>query len=380
MLSNDGYDVSVITGIPNYPRGKIYDGYGFFKKKGEIINGVKVKRLWLIPRGNGSKFRLLINYLSYFISCFIYTLYITAFKKRYDIILVHHTSPILVTIPPILYKYVLNPKMILWDLDMWPDTLMAMDIIKSKKILSILEVCVKWIYRRYNIILVGSKSFVEKAVKRVNHFQVVYFPNWAEEVFFKAEIVTPVQIPVFPQGFNLMYAGNIGEAQDFGNVVKAMVLLKKFSINWLIVGEGRWLKKLKALVVEEGLTDKVYFYGNNPIVTMPYYFSYADVMFLSLQDKEIFSKTVPAKLQSYMATGKPIIGMISGEGNEIIRDANCGYSIPSGDFAGFAKAVKQLNTDSESLEIMGKNSRKYYEENFAFKVRKEQINSIINLN
>jgi len=377
MLSNDGLEVTVITGIPNYPDGKIAKGYGYFKNTTDVVKGVKVKRLWLIPRGSGSKLRLVINYLSYFASCIFYTLYIGLFKKKYDVIFVHHTSPILIAISPIIYKWLRKPKMILWDLDMWPDTLVALDIIKSKKVILFLETLVKWIYKQYDKVLIGSNSFASKAKERVADYKIDYFPNWAEDVFTQKNQVQPNNNPQFPEGFSVMYAGNIGEAQDFGNVFNAMKILKNEAINWLIVGDGRWLKQLKENVTQSGLSDKVTYYGNNPLQTMPYFFSKADVMFFSLQDKEIFSKTVPAKLQAYMASAKPIVGMISGEGNQIIKEAKCGLSVNSGDYIGFADAILEMKTNKQLLLQYGQNGEAYYNKNYSKPSRKKQLSSII---
>ena len=378
MLSKDGDDVTVITGIPNYPDGKIPSGYGFFKHRKEVLDTVKVTRLWLVPRGSGSKLRLIVNYISYFMSSFFYTLYISLFKKKYDVVFVHHTSPIFITISPILYKWIRKPKMILWDLDMWPDTLVALDVITSKKLISFLDALVGWIYKRYDKILIGSKSFTAKARSRVNSDKVDYFPNWAEDVFTEGKLIEPNNSPDFPEGFNIMYTGNIGEAQDFENVSNAMILLKNNDINWLIVGGGRWLSKLKEKVVNLSLTEKVFYYGNNPLETMPYFFSKADVMFFSLQDKEIFAKTVPAKLQAYMGSGKPIVGMISGEGNAIIKEADCGISVPSGDYKGFADAILKMSTEKDALETLGANSLTFYTNNFSKQNRRDQLRALIN--
>lgn len=378
LFFNEGMDVTVITGIPNYPEGKIAQGYGYFKRRRELVNGVLVKRLWLIPRGSGSKIRLVINYLSYFVSCLFYTLYIAIFKKRFEVVFVHHTSPILIAIPPIVYKWLRKPKMILWDLDMWPDTLVALDVLKPGKLVSYLEKLVKWIYKNYDTILIGSKSFAEKAKLRVEASKVDYFPNWAETIFIEGKHVEPSNKPIFPDGFKIMYTGNIGEAQDFGTVFKTMELVKDDAIYWLIVGGGRWLTQLKDKVVAAGLTDKVLFYGNNPLESMPYFFSKADVMFFSLQDKAIFSKTVPAKLQAYMVSGNPIIGMISGEGNAIIKEANCGIAVSSGDFNAFAEAIMKMYSNQETLHSMGRQGKDYYTLHFSMDARRTQLLRIIN--
>lgn len=377
MLSAEGNEVTVITGLPNYPDGKIPMGYGFFKRRKEILENVNVIRLWLIPRGSGSSIMMILNYISYFISCLSYTFYLALFKKKYEVIFVHHTSPIFITISPILYKWIRRPKMILWDLDMWPDTLVALDVITSKKLILLLDTLVGWVYTKYDAILIGSKSFTEIAKNRVTSTNVAYFPNWAEDVFIDGLYVEPIDKPSFPEGFKVMYTGNIGEAQDFGKIAQAMFLLKNEDIQWLIVGGGRWLSKLKEQVSKEGLEAKVTFYGNHPLETMPYFFSKADVMFFSLQDKEIFSKTVPAKLQAYMGSGKPIVGMISGEGNQIIKEARCGISVPSGDYKEFASAILKMSRNQEKLEVLGQNGLKFYKKNFSKEARREQLMRLI---
>lgn len=377
LLVEEGHEVLVITGIPNYPEGKFYDGYGLFKKRKEEYEKVKVVRLPLIPRGSGSKVRLILNYLTYFISCTLYTLYL-GFKKKYNFVFVHHTSPILIAIPPVFYKWIKNPKMILWDLDMWPDTLKAIGVIKSARILNGIEKVVSWIYRKYDHILVGSKSFELKAKERTEPEKIIYFPNWAEEVFQKQLLITPDSQSAFPVGFNVMYAGNIGEAQDFENVFKAIVTLKDKDINWLFVGDGRQKNWFQSKISNAGLAAKVFFYGSHNVKYMPYFFNEASALFFSLKNEEIFAKTVPAKLQAYMASGKPIIAMISGEGAEIIDKAKCGFSVNSGDFKSLAKKVLWLSQLDELKRIkLGENGKAYYQAVFSLKKRKKELLQII---
>lgn len=380
MLLSEGKEVTVVTGIPNYPDGKIHETYGFFKRRRENLNGAKIKRLFLIPRGSGSKFRLIINYLSYFFSCFFYTLYLALFRKKYDVVFVHHTSPILIAISPIVYKWIRRPKMILWDLDLWPDTLIALNVLKEGKLSRLLDKIVTWIYRKYDHVLIGSRSFADKATTRIDKSKIGYFPNWAEDVFTKNKIVTPNSQPELPAGFSLMYTGNIGEAQDFDTIFKAMEALKTYDINWILVGGGRKRKRLEKLIKEAQIEQRVTFTGNQPINCMPYFFSKADVMFLSLQDQEIFSKTVPAKLQAYMAGGKPIVGMLNGEGQEIIKKANCGLCADSGKAKEFTEAILELFHNQERLSQLGLNGQEYYKTNFSKDTRKKQLVNLIDEN
>ena len=178
-LTQEGLQLHLITGWPNYPEGKIFKGYGPFKNSFERRENLTIRRLPLFPRGNGSKLRLIINYLSYFFSTFFYTLFLILFKKKFDKVLVHHTSPFLIAIPAIFYKVIKRTETILWDLDLWPQSLEAVNIINSKIVLNWIEKGVKILYEKFDLILVGSKSFVKIALQRVTHDRVYYFPNWA---------------------------------------------------------------------------------------------------------------------------------------------------------------------------------------------------------
>jgi glycosyltransferase involved in cell wall biosynthesis len=381
LLAEEGNLIHVITQTPNYPSGNFYKGYGIFKKSFERINSnLTVKRLPVIPRGSGSKFELVLNYLSFFLSTFFYTLHLAFFIKKYDVVFVHHTSPALITLCPILYKGIKSSKIILWDLDMWPDTLVALGLITNKRLELFLEKKMTWIYRQYNLILLGSKGFFHKANHRVGSAKVEYFPNWAEQVFHKNQPFS--EIYEFPesQNFKLVYAGNLGEAQDLENVFKAIELLKNHPITWIFIGDGRFKANFYDLLISSNLLSKVVFLGNHPIEKMPYFFSKSDAMFLSLKKSDIFRLTVPAKLQAYMAAGKPVIGMLSGEGGEIIKESNCGFVSESGDFRGFAKNVLDLISLSEKeREVLGKNGKDFYNRIFSFGKRKDQLKRIVNI-
>lgn len=379
ILADQGNYVHVITGLPNYPAGKIFDGYGFFKKGNEEIrNNLTVKRLPLIPRGDGSKFRLILNYLSYFCSVCLYTLYIICSKKKFDVVFVHHTSPFFITLPPALYSWIRGSKSILWDLDMWPDTLVALGMLKTKIIINVMEWGMSRVYRTYDHILLGSRSFLEKAIQRVGEGRAYYFPNWAEEIFERESFDSPDFEYHFPEGLKIMYAGNIGQAQDFQQLLKTIIILKDKPVSWLLVGDGRKREWFEKQIILEGLTSKVIFYGNQHIRYMPYFFSNADIMFLSLKDELIFHKTVPAKLQAYMASGKPVLAMISGEGAKLIKESSGGLVADSGDFKELSNLViKFLELDQEDLVKMGANNLAYYKENFSLQARKEQLIEII---
>lgn len=381
FFKNEGNYVTVITGLPNYPNGKVYDGFGVFKSFKEKNGNQTVYRLPLITRGRGNKIRLVLNYLTYFFSTLFFTFYLILRKKRFDIVFVHHTSPIFIAFHPILIKFFhKKTKLILWDLDIWPDTLIAVNILSNKKILNLIEKIVKFIYSFYDTILVGSKSFIEIVQKRTIDKTVLYFPNWAEDVF------TSRKLQVFPEvklveddKFVIMFAGNIAEAQDVKNIFNAALLLKNVRIKWVFIGDGRMKKWLVDKVNSNRLKSHFEFFENQSVEYMPYFFKKADVMLISLKDQDIFKKTVPAKLQAYMSFGKPILGMLSGEPADIINQSRCGWVCKSGDYEELAEIIKSiLILDKNRLEFYGENAKKYYEKNFSKKERFSQLKCLLN--
>ena len=374
------YSVKVITGIPNYPSGKIFQNYGYFKKTNEIKGNVKIRRLLLITRGRGSSFRLFLNYLSYFFSVLIYTVYLILSNKKYDMIFVHHTSPIFIAISPCLYKtFNKHVKMILWDLDIWPESLEATGAIKNKKVLKSVKRLVEILYNKFDIILVGSNSFVQIVKKRVKNIPVVYFPNWAEDIFEGALInKSPPKIVTQTENLKIMFAGNIGEAQDIYSILKLIKKCKDKHIDWVFVGDGRMKNRLERELNLIPILGEINFLGSHPIEKMPFFFKQADVMLLSLKNEDIFRKTVPAKLQAYLASAKPVFGMISGESKRIIIDSGAGWCSNSGDIeSAYNNICEILKCNYKELSEKGFRGLKYYDKNFSKHSRFSQIDNIL---
>ena len=370
-LSNKDVHVRVLTGLPNYPSGKIISGYSNIFNENIIIN-----RLFLIPRGNGSIFSLLINYISYFISCFFFTIFIAIFKKKYDIIFVHHTSPIFIAIHPIIYSLLRKTKKILWDLDIWPESLKAVNVIKSDFFNSIIQSIVKWIYSNYDSILVSSKSILDLVKNRYNG-NIIYFPNWADKIIEENIIEKDYKISLNPCKFNIIYTGNIGKAQNFESLIRTIQLLDE-NIHWTFVGDGRFKKEFENKIKKNNLTSRVTFINQVNINAIPFIASLADSLFLSLNNNDIFSKTVPAKLQTYMALGKPIIAVLNGEGAKLIKESNCGIIEENYDYERLAKKINNFAViETNELVQLGNNARKYYQKIFSSKIRKQEILDLI---
>lgn len=368
-LTEEGNKVSVVTQNPNYPKGKIYEGYSVIGGKGDF-KGASVYRLPVISRGNGKSFRLIANYLSYFFSLFCFTFWLISTHKKYDSLIIHHTSPPFLFLPALFYKIARGSKIILWDLDMWPHTLSAVGIIKSKTALSIAEKLFKWFYKKFDLILLGSKSFKEIANKRISPEKSVYFPNWADPIFenVKHENISSTK----SEKIVISYTGNLGEAQNLENLVEAISLCKKSKIEIRLIGDGRNKENLKSLVESKNLKEIIKFFEPVNSSKLLTYFKESDYLFLSLNDNPLFSKTVPAKLQTYMAVGIPIIGALSGEANSIIKENNIGFCINANQATELAKIFDSLSSIQDSLyQTMKKNCKELYLKDFSSLKRKK---------
>lgn len=373
-LTEEGFQLHLVTGWPNYPQGKIFKGYGPFKKSFERKENLTIRRLPLIPRGNGSKSRLIINYLSYFLSTFFYTIFLILFKKKFDKVLVHHTSPFFIAVSAILYKIIKRTEAILWDLDLWPQSLEAVGIINSKRVLNGIEKAVKIIYKKFDVVLVGSKSFINIVLQRMSHDRVYYFPNWAEKIIEENMIKHKLEVDLNPNALKIMYTGNLGTAQDFDTLCKVIIQNKKENIQWIFIGEGRFKKEMEQLLSAEIRKNKVRFIPQQKLATIPSWVAKVDVLYLSLNDSKLFSQTVPAKLQSYMAMGKPILAMLAGEGASIIEQANCGFIAPPNNALKLNEQIKNfLNTSKRERINLGENGTTFYQKNFSSKIRKKEF-------
>lgn len=372
--AEEGHDVHVVTGIPNYPDGVFHKGYGLFKRRHEEIvqdvlgfkkfkGKVRVTRLPIIPRGN-NKIMLMMNYFSYLIVAWVYMLYHAMFHK-YDRVFIQQLSPVMMSAPGVLYKRLRKVPLYTWVLDLWPESLTAAGGINNKYILAFFKHYVKSQYKHSDKILISSRSF-EKSVLEYGPYseKIIYYPQWADGN--SGEIVKPNNAPAIPNGFKLMFAGAVGEAHGFECTMQAALLTKDHKdIKWVIVGDGRKLDWVKQFVKDNALEETVYTLGRFPSETMPWFFAQADVMLVTLSDDPLFKLYAPAKISSYMAAGKPIVAVLNGEGAEVINDADCGWSLPAGDAEGFAKlAIELSQRDRADLQVKGKNAAKYYNEHF----------------
>lgn len=370
-----GHQVSVLTGKPNYPKGEYYEGYQYDGIVKEDYCGAEVIRVPLRKRGAGGGKNLALNYLSFVINA---NKYIRKNRLEYDAILVFEISPITQAYPALYCKKKYGGKVLLWVQDLWPESVTAAGGVTNKFVLDILDRMVKRIYKKCDVLMVQSEGFKESILSKGDfESKIVYVPNWAEDLYLEKKKVNEEAIKAsMPDGFKVMFAGNVGEAQNVDAIIKAANETKDIpEIKWIIVGDGRARAGVEDEVKRLGLTDTVKFMGRHPMAEMPTFFSFADAMIVSLKDEYIFSLTIPAKTQSYMASGKPIVSMLNGEGNKIVEKAECGLTAPSGDYKSLAdNVIKLYRTDKEKLKEMGERGLQYYLTHFD---KKTVVDSII---
>ena len=361
-----GHTVTVLTGLPNYPRGTFSPGYSLCGPYRERHEGVDVIRCPLVPRGAGGSGRLALNYLSFVVMATLRGL--LTCQNNFDVIFIHGASPVMVAIPAIVIKFMIRAPVILWVLDLWPESVSATRAIRSPRVLKWIELMVQFIYRHCERILVQSRAFVPHIEQQgVSPEKILYFPSWAETVYETVGTQPSVSATVrLPEGFRVMFAGNVGAAQDFDTILMAAEHLKlRRDIHWIIIGDGRMLSWVEAEVERRQLADTVHLLGRYPLETMPAFFAQADVLLVTLRQASIFALTIPGKVQSYLASGRPIVGAIDGEGARIIREAGAGVVCPAERPDALADAVVRLaETPKEARELMGRRGAEYYRTHF----------------
>lgn len=384
-LEKKGHDVTVITAVPDYPKGKFFDGYGWFRRSREDVNGCHVIRLPIIPRGKGGAKRLVLQYLSYYISSFVFTFFHKFFHK-YDAVFVHLTSPFFIGLAATHLKRRQKIPMLFWMLDLWPESITAAAGISNPLIIKPLTKQVQKVYNNCDAILIGSKGF-EKSICEKGDYKdkCVYFPNWCESAELPEDVEKYKSVEPFASftgtEFSVLFAGNIGEAQNLDCVIDAAVEIQKThpSVKFIFLGDGRAREHLVQKSADNGILGKtVFFPGRFPIESMPYFMSRASVLLVSLKDELIFNLTVPSKVQFYMAQGKPVLAMLNGDGADLIGEAKCGLAVPANDKTAFADAVKKMSEMKEPERMqLGKNGRNYYEQHFRKEQRIEQLDEIL---
>jgi colanic acid biosynthesis glycosyl transferase WcaI len=343
-LTARGHSVTVLTGRPNYPEGRVFEDYRRDHASFSTFAGAEVLRVPLRPRGKGG-LRLILNYWSFVFWGIVLGPWLLR-KKSFDAIFFFEISPITGALPAILYRWLKRAPLAMWVLDLWPETLSAVGVVRGPRLLGLVGRLVAFIYRRCDLILAQSRSFIPSIARWAGpQADIRYFPGWAEALFAgDLDAVLPAEETLpYEDTFNVMFAGNIGTAQDFPAILDAADRLKHRSdIRWLIVGDGRAADEVRSEIGRRGLEDRVILLGKHPIDRMPSFFKAASALLVSLKDEPIFALTIPGKVQSYLAAGIPILGMLNGEGGAVIEEAGAGLVGPAGDGEALARNVEQL--------------------------------------
>ena len=375
-----GYRVDVLTAVPDYPGGSFYSGYGILKNNRQIIKGVRIFRSPIVARGKGTAVNLAINYISLLIGSVITAT--TLINNKYDLIFVYEPSPITIGIPAILLKKMLRIPLVFWVLDLWPESVIAASKLNNQKVVRVLEPLVRWIYKHSDKILVSSRGYLKSVQEKVGVTKKVeYFPQWAEPMFKPLSNENYLLKSIPRDSFKIMFAGNIGEAQDFSSIIQAATSLRDHKdIQWIVLGVGRKFDWVQEKIQENQLEECFHMLGSYPLEMMPEFYAHADSMLFSLKNEKIFSITVPAKVQSYLACGKPVLAMINGEGANIIDEAEAGYTSPAEDPNKLAKNIlKMSRLPRAEMEKMGLNALDYYKSNFNRDRLLNKIDNMFNL-
>jgi len=364
-LVQHGHQVTVLTGIPNYPVGKVFDAYQAQPSAFAKYEGAEVVRVPMFPRGSGG-LRLMLNYLSFVVGGGIFGPWRLRGKPA-DVIFVFEPSPVTVGLPAIWLGKIKNAPVVFWALDLWPETLAAIGVVRSPRVLGWVGQLVRHIYNRCTLVLGQSRGFLGSIARYCDDItKIRYFPSWAEDVFMDDSVKPAPEVPEWTDGFTVVFAGNIGEAQDMPAVLDAAERLKVHTrIRWVIVGDGRKSDWLQAEVARRGLDKQVLMPGRFAVERMPFFYAHADALLVSLKRDPVFSMTIPGKVQSYLMAGIPLLGMLDGEGAAVIRDAHAGLTCEAGDSAGLAQAVLTLAAISPAeRKQMGLNGREYAQQEY----------------
>jgi glycosyltransferase involved in cell wall biosynthesis len=365
QLREAGCEVAVLTGKPNYPAGRFYPGYRMGGTQQEDYDGIPVFRVPLAPRRNGHIVSLGLNYFSFVFSAAILGPWLLRGRK-FDVIFVYGTSPILQAIPGVVLRWIKRCPLVVWVQDLWPESLQAAGFIDSRFVLGAVAQMVRWIYKRSDLLLVQSRAFQPAVAPLAGRTPIEYHPNAGERVFHQASAAEVAASPLtLEPGFNLVFAGNLGIVQGLEKVLDAAeMLLPHSDVRFVLVGSGSRSGWLADQVRQRGLRNVV-LPGRFPVEEMPGIFAQASALLVTLARRPIMSLTVPSKLQAYLAAGRPVIGALDGEGARVVVESGAGFASPAEDAPALAEAILRLRAlDVAQREAMGRAAREYYLEHF----------------
>lgn len=365
-LGEQGHEVVVATGKPNYPDGSIFPGYAARGTQTEhYTDTIDVVRVPLWPRGRGGARNLAGNYLSFVLTGLIFFPWLLR-GRRFDAIVVFAPSPITQTIPAILLKWIKRAPLVLWVQDLWPESLEATGFVKSRRILGAVGWMVRGIYRYCDLLLVQSRAFTDSVARYAAREKIEYYPNSIPKPKITPGVALPGELSkTLAEHFCVVFAGNLGTAQGLDTIVLAARQLRDYAgVRLVLVGSGsrlEWLKQQK----DSQRLDNLILTGRLPPASMPALFRGASALLVALNDEPIFAQTIPSKLQAYMAASRPIVASLNGEGARVVEEAGAGLTSAAGDATALAGNIVALHSmTNEQREAFGQAGYQYYLEHF----------------
>ena len=361
-----GYEVTVVTGIPNYPQGKFFDGYGLFKKRKEVYEGIHIIRLPIISRGKGS-IRLALNYFSYVFSGFFWK----AFTRiKADKVFIFEVSPMTQALVGVWYAKRRKIPCTIYVQDLWPENVEVVTGIHNKKIIGAIDKMVNYIYKNCKLILATSPSFVKRLEERASVYdsegksKVKYWPQYAEEFYRPVEKKDLDDLKQSDK-FRIAFTGNIGYAQGLDILPKTAELLKKDKVacEFVIIGDGRYREEFEKEILDRDVEDMFLFLGRKKPEEIPGYLALCNAAFISFADNPLFEMTIPAKLQSYLACGMPILAVADGETKRVIEKSQGGRCISEAKPEKLVETIAEF-TASDKVKMWGKNAEEYSTKEF----------------
>ncbi|MEY4241837.1 MAG: hypothetical protein RJA14_1533 [Pseudomonadota bacterium] len=364
-LAEAGYEVEVATGFPNYPTGKLAPGYQLQPYALEIMEGIRVHRLFLVPGHDTSGLRRALNYLSFFASALLFCM---LRGGRYDVIYVYH-PPITVGLAAAISGLFSRTPYILDVQDLWPDSVVVSGFKGTKRLGVVLGRLCAFVYGRAALVIAQSRAMSEILIERgVPDRKTVTIFNWADEAAARASGEYDVRLLGFEGRFNIVFGGNLGRVQELETLVRAALLAAQEipNIKLTLVGNGVERQRLAALITELG-SSNVQLVGAVPRTQIGDIFAAADVLILHLLDDPLFWITIPSKVQFYMAMGKPILACVRGEAADIVTGCGAGMAAAPQDVAAVAAGmVAMARLAPDELTRMGERARETYEASFSY--------------
>ena len=357
-----GHDVTVLTGIPNYPAGKPYAGYSAFGPASERFGRGRVVRVPLVPRGGGGRVRMASNYLSFALTASL--LGPVRCRGPIDLVFVFQMSPVTMAIPAAVMAFARRVPMVMWVQDLWPETLVAAGAVRSRLVLGLVGRLVRGLYRRSSLLLVQSEEFTSSVVRRgADPERVRYLPNWAESFYRPVAAQEREGAPgKLPQGFVILFAGNLGEVQSLETTLAAAELLRDLPhVHWVFMGDGRRRAWLAGEIVRRGLAGNVHLRDLRPAEEMPAWLASADALLVTLRADPALARTLPGKLQSCLACARPVLAALDGAGADVVRRSGAGLVGAAEDAAALATHARQLaESPVEARARMGLRGREFF--------------------